>query len=207
MARCKRCGRSGWFLSLTANGLCNKCETNLEDLKQLVEKIQEYVEESELPAGREKASFLAQKARDNLKSQINEYLCLDNFVGQEEIKRDLLTRIKVAREHFPRMFPSLLLCGPPEMGKATLANAIANEMGCNITPTGYMDVSDLTNLTNFNELGTLLWALESGDILLVEQLESLKESQLKLLIATMEKRAGLDITVGEGANARNGTCQ
>jgi Holliday junction DNA helicase RuvB len=113
------------------------------------------------------------------KTPPDSYLSLSTFVGQEAIKQDLRERIAAAKRQ-SKPLPHMLLCGPPEIGKVTLAFAIAREMGVNIK------ISQAALVEKPGDLAALLTNLEEGDLLLLEQIESLREPILDLLVRAIE---------------------
>jgi Holliday junction DNA helicase RuvB len=181
MATCERCGRSGWFLSLSGNGLCAACAD--AELKEAAAKSHPPARHVDKPA---KAEALSSDSRSTDSAERVPSLRdappsprFDEYVGQEEVKKDVLTRIEAAVYH-SRPFPHLLLSGPPEMGKATLAHMIAREMNVNINRTYgavFREPADLARS---------LTELEERDLFLIEQIESLKEPVLEALMAAVE---------------------
>jgi Holliday junction resolvasome RuvABC ATP-dependent DNA helicase subunit len=180
MATCERCGLSKWFLSLSDNGLCEACAR--AELKEAAEKSHAPARDVDKPAGTEKLSSDSPSA-DSLERvpslQEASIPHFDKYIGQEEIKKDVLPRIEAAIRH-SRPLPHLLLSGPPEMGKATLAYMIAREMKVNINRTYGPVVGEPAALAR------LLTELEERDFFLIEQIESLKEPALEALMAAIE---------------------
>ena len=126
MATCERCGRSGWFLSLSDNGLCAACADT--ELKEAAAKSHAPARHVDKPAKAEALSSDSPSA-DSVQhapslEEAQPTPRFDEYVGQEEIKMDVLLRIEAAIRH-SRPLPHLLLSGPPEMGKATLVYMIA----------------------------------------------------------------------------------
>jgi Holliday junction DNA helicase RuvB len=180
MATCQRCGLSKWFLSLSDNGLCEACAD--AELKEAAEKPHAPARDIDKPAQTEKLSSDSPSA-DSLEPvpslQEAPIPHFDKYVGQEEIKKDVLPRIEAALHH-SRSLPHLLLSGPPEMGKATLAYMIAHEMKVNIKRTSGPVVGEPADLT------PRLTELEERDFFLIEQIESVKEPALEALMAALE---------------------
>ena len=180
MATCERCGLSKWFLSLSDNGLCEACAR--AELKEAAEKSHASARDVDKPAGTEKLSSDSPSA-DSLERvpslQEASIPHFDKYIGQEEIKKDVLPRVEAAIRH-SRPLPHLLLSGPPEMGKATLAYMIAREMKVNINRTYGPVVGEPAALAR------LLTELEERDFFLIEQIESLKEPALEALMAAIE---------------------
>ncbi len=181
MATCERCGLSKWFLSLSDNGLCEACAD--AELKEAAEKSHALARDVDKPAETEKLSSDSPSAEpvERIPSWQDTKASprFDDYVGQEEIKKDVLPRMEAAVHH-PRPFPHLLLSGPPEMGKATLACMIAREMKVNINR-AYGPVA-----AEPADLARLLTELGERDFFLIEQIESLKEPALEALMAAIE---------------------
>lgn len=121
--------------------------------------------------------------------------CLPDYVGQEAIKKDLSVRVDTARRNSQRL-PHLLLCGPREIGKATLADAIANEMQTSIQS------SDATSLERPEDLEDLLISLQAGGVAIVERIDLLKEPIVEALVQALENPFVAN-TMGEGSSVRN----
>ena len=181
MATCERCGLSKWFLSLSDNGLCEACAG--AELKEAAEKSHAPARDVDRPAQTETLSSDSPSA-DSVErvpslQEAQPSPRFDEYVGQEEIKKDVLPRIEAAVHH-SRPLPHLLLSGPPEMGKATLACMIAREMKVKINRTYGPVVGEPAGLAR------LLTELEERDFFLIEQIESLKEPALEALMAAIE---------------------
>jgi Holliday junction DNA helicase RuvB len=181
MATCERCGLSKWFLSLSDNGLCEACAA--AELKEAAEKSHAPARDVDKPAETETLSSDSPSA-DSVEpvpslQEAQPSPRFDEYVGQEEIKKEVLPRIEAAVRH-SRPLPHLLLSGPPEMGKATLAHMIAREMKVNVNRTYGPVVGEPAGLAR------LLTELEERDFFLIEQIESLKEPALEALMAPIE---------------------
>ena len=181
MPKCERCGLSKWFLSLSGNGLCEACAA--AELKEAAERSHAPARDVDKPAEAETLSSNSPSAesveRVPTLQEAQPGPRFDEYVGQEEIKKDVLLRIEAAIRH-SRPLPHLLLSGPPEMGKATLAYMIARETKANINRAHGPVVGELADLT------PLLTELEEGDFLLIEQIESIKEPALEAFMAAIE---------------------
>jgi Holliday junction DNA helicase RuvB len=120
---------------------------------------------------------------------------LENLVGQELIRQALRIQIDEAkqREH---PLPHILLCGPPEMGKVTFAKAIANEIGYPIR------VVSGDSIRKALDSATILTNLRTGELLLVEQIESVRKVGMDILSEVLTDSA-LDIVIGKGPSARS----
>jgi Holliday junction DNA helicase RuvB len=117
-----------------------------------------------------------------------------DFVGQERIKENLIIFIKAAMQrHEP--LDHVLFCGPPGLGKTTLANIIANELSVNIkTTSGPV-------LERPGDLAAILTNLSDMDILFIDEVHRLPRIVEEVLYPAMEDFQ-LDIIIGQGPNAR-----
>src|SRR5262245_37738734 len=112
MATCERCGLSKWFLSLSDNGLCPACAE--AELKEAAEKSHAPAREIDISAETAKP-FPDSPTADALERvpslQAVPIPRFDKYIGQEDIKRDVLARIEAAAHH-SSPFPHFLLSGP-----------------------------------------------------------------------------------------------
>ena len=181
MAKCQRCGLSKWFLSLSDNGLCAACAE--AELKEAAVKSRAPARDTELPAQTEELSSDSPSvdAANHVPSsqRAQPRLGFDDYIGQKEIKQELLPRIEAA-VGYSRPLPHLLLSGPPEMGKATLAHTIAHEMKVNIHRTYGPRAGEPADFIR------LLTELDERDIFLIEQIELIREPALETLLAAVE---------------------
>jgi holliday junction DNA helicase RuvB len=122
---------------------------------------------------------------------------LSIHVGQEHIKRHSRWLINVVKEHWggDLLLPNLLLCGPPETGKATQAHAIAHELGVNVHHTSS------AVLPRPGDLAAVLTQPVSGDVVVVGQVESLRPGVLSPLLEAIEDFT-MDLTIGHGYEKR-----
>ncbi len=119
----------------------------------------------------------------------------DDYVGQEKIKNNLKVFIKSALNRGEPL-DHILLYGPPGLGKTTLANIIANEMGTNIKITSGPAIEKVV------DLASILSNLEDGDILFIDEIHRLNRPCEEMLYPAMEDFA-IDFIVGQGATARS----
>lgn len=119
---------------------------------------------------------------------------LSSYIGQENIKRNLSISMKAAKKR-KDVIEHILLYGPPGLGKTTLANIIANEMGVNIKITAG------PVLEKAGDLAAILTNLEEGDILFIDEIHRLNKVVEEILYPAMEDYA-LDIIVGKGPSAK-----
>ena len=120
---------------------------------------------------------------------------LDEYVGQSEIKENLRVFIKSAAMR-GEVLDHVLLYGPPGLGKTTLANIIANELGSNIkTASG-------PSIEKSGDLAAILSALEEGDVLFIDEIHRIPRYIEEILYPAMEDFY-LDIVVGSDGSSRN----
>ncbi len=119
---------------------------------------------------------------------------LDEYIGQEQIKKNLKVFIKAAKKRGEGL-DHMLFFGPPGLGKTTLANIISNEMNANIKTIA------APMLEKSGDLAAILTNLENGDILFIDEIHRLKASIEEVLYSAMEDFR-LDIVIGSGPAAQ-----
>ncbi len=122
-------------------------------------------------------------------------LQLGEFVGQQKKVENLRTYIKGA-QHRGEPLDHVLLYGPPGLGKTTLAQIAANEMGANFRQTSGPVLEKKGDLT------AILTDLEEGDVLFIDEIHRLRTSLEEILYKAMEDFS-LDIIIGQGVGAKN----
>jgi Holliday junction DNA helicase RuvB len=120
---------------------------------------------------------------------------LDEYVGQEKIREQLEIFIDAAKKRNEPL-DHVLLFGPPGLGKTTLANIIAKEMGVNLRQTSG------PVLEKTGDLAALLSNLEENDVLFIDEIHRLSPVIEEILYPAMEDYR-LDIMIGEGPSARS----
>lgn len=120
--------------------------------------------------------------------------CLAEFIGQEKIKNNLRIFLDAAKKRAESL-EHVLLYGNPGLGKTTLANIIAKEMGANIK------ITSGPALERVGDLAAILTSLETGDVLFVDEIHRMNKTIEEILYPALEDYA-LDIIIGKGPGAR-----
>ena len=120
---------------------------------------------------------------------------LEDYIGQDRAKENLKIYIEAAKLRGESL-DHVLLYGPPGLGKTTLSNIIANEMGVNIR------VTSGPAIEKQGDLAALLTNLQEGDVLFIDEIHRLSRSIEEILYPAMEDNA-LDIIIGKGPSARS----
>jgi Holliday junction DNA helicase RuvB len=119
---------------------------------------------------------------------------LDDYIGQEKAKGNLRVFIDAATKRGEAL-DHVLLYGPPGLGKTTLANIIACEMGVNIKSTSGPVIE------RPGDLAAILTNLEAHDVLFIDEIHRLSHVVEEILYPAMEDYQ-LDIIIGQGPSAR-----
>ena len=119
----------------------------------------------------------------------------EDYIGQEKTKRNLEIFIEAARIRGDAL-DHVLFYGPPGLGKTTLANIIASEMGANIKSTSGPVIE------KSGDLAAILTNLKKGDILFIDEIHRLSNVIEEILYSAMEDY-NLDIMIGQGPSARS----
>lgn len=120
---------------------------------------------------------------------------IEEYIGQSEVKQNLKIFIKAAKIRGESLDHTLLY-GPPGLGKTTLANIIANELGSNIkTASG-------PAIEKTGDLAAVLSTLEQGDVLFIDEIHRIPRFVEEILYSAMEDFT-IDIVVGTDTSSRS----
>lgn len=120
---------------------------------------------------------------------------ITEYIGQEKVKEQLNIFIQAAKAR-KEPLDHVLLYGPPGLGKTTLANIIANEMGVNAR------ITSGPAIERPGDLASILTNLGEEDVLFIDEIHSLNRTVEEILYPAMEDYA-LDIIIGKGPSARS----
>jgi Holliday junction DNA helicase RuvB len=119
----------------------------------------------------------------------------EEFVGQEKLKENMKIFIQAAKQR-DEPLDHVLFCGPPGLGKTTLAHIIASELGADIK------VTSRPVLERPGDLAAILTNIGDKDILFIDEIHRLPRMAEEILYPAMEDYQ-LDIIIGQGPSARS----
>lgn len=120
---------------------------------------------------------------------------LSEYIGQDKVKENLAIYIEAAKRRNEPL-DHVLLYGPPGLGKTTLSNIIAHEMGSNLR------ITSGPAIEKPGDLAALLTNLSENDILFIDEIHRLSRSIEEILYPALEDNV-LDIMIGKGPSARS----
>ncbi len=120
---------------------------------------------------------------------------LEEFIGQERVKRKLALALKASKMR-GEVLDHVLLVGPPGLGKTTLAHIIANELQANL------HVTSGPVLEKQGDMAAILTSLERGDVLFIDEIHRLNKAVEELLYSAIEDYQ-IDIMIGKGPSAKS----
>lgn len=120
---------------------------------------------------------------------------LSEYIGQDKVKENLAIYIEAAKRR-KEPLDHVLLYGPPGLGKTTLSNIIAHEMGSNLR------ITSGPAIEKPGDLAALLTNLSENDVLFIDEIHRLSRAVEEILYPALEDNA-LDIVIGKGPSARS----
>ena len=123
--------------------------------------------------------------------------CFSEYIGQERLKTNLKLAIDAVKTRSDgSTLDHVLLYGPPGLGKTTMANVIAHELGANLR------VTSGPAIERAGDLASILTNLQDGDVLFIDEIHRLRHVVEEILYSAMEDYK-LDIVIGKGPAARS----
>lgn len=124
-------------------------------------------------------------------------LTFADYIGQDRLKTNLKLAIDAVKKRDDgTTLDHVLLYGPPGLGKTTMANVIARELGANLR------VTSGPAIERAGDLASILTNLQDGDVLFIDEIHRLRRTVEEILYSAMED-CKLDIVIGKGPAARS----
>src|SRR3954463_15395744 len=137
----------------------------------------------------------AERRSDDVADTVLRPQLLSEFVGQQQARANLAVFIEAARKR-KEALDHVLFVGPPGLGKTTLAQIVARELGV-----GFRATSGPV-LAKAGDLAAILTNLEPRDVLFIDEIHRLSSNVEEILYPAMEDHV-LDLIIGEGPSARS----
>lgn len=122
-------------------------------------------------------------------------LKLSEYIGQDKVKENLKVFIEAAKIR-EEALDHVILHGPPGLGKTTLANIIAREMG------GTLKITSGPAIERAGDLASILTTMNDNDVLFIDEIHRLSRTVEEILYPAMEDYS-LDIVIGKGTQAKS----
>ncbi|WP_340149269.1 Holliday junction branch migration DNA helicase RuvB [uncultured Sneathiella sp.] len=136
----------------------------------------------------------AASGQDDIETQFRPQV-LDDFIGQKQVRENLSVFIQAAKSRGEAL-DHVMFFGPPGLGKTTLSQIVARELGVNFRATAGPVI------TKAGDLAALLTNLEKNDVLFIDEIHRLSPAVEEILYPAMED-FHLDLIIGEGPAARS----